>query len=311
MAESTTTTAELVKPPSLPKRILEKIKGLSTRDKILGFGLILAAIIAALVFFLILPANERLATAQVNYNDLKNQKSTTETTIASKPTSQQQYDQAKVKYDEYIAKYQAPMLPEDLDRLITTFLTDCGFETTSLTLTPVTTENTSPFVPGSTRWVSPTETSTSTAAGGAATAPGGTVSGLAGSGSTSSSTSSSRSSSSGSATAADSSTAGEGVEDAAAAAASGSSARAGSTSASATPAATTSLFVYTVAVSVTGPTESYLTVLERIQSLPWIDLPDATPALIAMSAQEEESESTTLTLSFKIYVHPDATFKTP
>jgi len=121
--------------------------GLSLREKGLIWALLIVLLVLAVIFLLIIPANDRLASAQGERDTLRSEQATTLMTIAAISMNQETLDSAQAEHQKYLTMYQAPLHPEDVDRMITTLIMDCGFSPSALTLTTTTSEFLTAYTP--------------------------------------------------------------------------------------------------------------------------------------------------------------------
>jgi hypothetical protein len=292
--------------PSAFKTIGAKLRGLSLREQVMIWVFVLLVLIMCAVFFLLLPADERLNTAADNYLNLQSQETSTRLTIATIPQSQKLFEDSQARYAEYILKYQAPMLPEDIDRMITTLIEDCGFTASSLTLHPYATEDVAAFSSQAPSWELPNP---EIAADADAVAQG-AGDGTAGSAPTSA----------GEATGADAGTAAGASADGSTATAAGDSAAASATPATAAPSVDSGggsgqTQVFAVEVSVLGYEDSFFQFLDRTVPLTWLKVltTSYTPPTYDQTGYyyTDSTEEQTYSFNLKIYVHPEATVKNP
>jgi cell division protein FtsL len=297
-----------------PKRPRRKLR---LREKLLIFAVILIALVMALVFLLIMPTYTQLVVVEQEYSDLASQRQTTDTTIATIPGNQERIGREQLRYNDFLQKYQAPMLPEDLDRMVTVLLEDCGFRVSSLTLSPLATETVDSRQILQPSWQVPTAADPLAQQ---ATSPlGGTLAG----------------SSQDAATIAGLEPSTEGSADqspeyaAQASTYSADSAAASASSATVSSGSGASVMLYNVNASVQGSNDNFYILLDRKASSPWISIGDYTLVLSAPATSSSatttttttttpssngdtgRSDLTTFSLQLKIYVHPLATLKTP
>lgn len=132
--------------------LVQAAKNLSLRERVLIWTLVIVALILALLLLLILPAQDRLAAARSEHAVLQSEESDTLRAIATLSTNKEIRENAQNQYDDYLQRYQASMLPEDLDRMLTMLIEDCGFAPSSLTLNPQLIEQVPPFTSVPTSW---------------------------------------------------------------------------------------------------------------------------------------------------------------
>ena len=148
-------SVDLGKRPSIIKDIVGIVKNLSTREKALIWILLITALVLALLLLLILPANDRMIAARSDLEALRSEQLTTQLTIAATPTNQARLDDAQARHDLALLQYQAPMLPEDIDRMLTSLLINCGFSASSLNLNIVRYDTVPSFMPAEPVWEIP------------------------------------------------------------------------------------------------------------------------------------------------------------
>lgn len=285
--------AQMGEKPSVGASFKKAIAKLSLREKVMIWALVIIAIVMALIFLLILPAQDRLMAAEQNNDTLINEENRTRLTIASMPTNQEVLAAAQARYDENLDLYQADMLPEDIDRMITGMIVDAGFSAVSLSMGPFAYETVESFTGEASAWEQPStevtpavdettatgEVDEGQAQGAEATGQETTVQG-------------------GSAT----NDATSGLDTAVTSGATGDEVQQGGSS---------DVKVYTVYVTMNGYEESYYAFLDRVIPLSWMKIETSTfnppPTLYADYAALEQSYSFTL----KLYVHDSATVKNP
>lgn len=302
-----TALASLQEKPSALGSIKQALGGLSMREKVLIWGLIVLAVIMALVFFLILPANDNLTAAETELQILKDEEVAARLVIANSSSNQEVVEAAQARYDEYIAKYQAPMLPEDIDRMLTALIEDCGFTAATLSLNPYTVEGVPGYYAQSTSWELPhPSTSEGSATGATGTEGSEGAEGAATGDSTATGTE-------GSADAAGTGTASEGAtsgtEDPSASLNDVATSDTGSSDTSTgdvTGGPQAQVFV--VQMTAVGTDESFYALLDRVVPLSWVKLISSTyTPLTYYSTTYNENYSFT----FKIYVNSAAEVKAP
>ncbi|GHT79046.1 hypothetical protein FACS1894104_3100 [Actinomycetota bacterium] len=278
--------------------IVSKFKALSNREKILIFGLIVVAIMLAIILLLVIPAQDRLTAAQSEYQAANASKVSTDLEIANRPIYQSNLQKAEARYNEYLAKYQAPMQPEDIDRMLTTLIEDTGFEAMSLQLAPITQESVGAFVVVSPAWVLPTagDTDTNTNAAGATANSGSAADNSAADSTDSSSTGATPTNTN----------AGSGSN----ANAGSSSQNTGQNSSSTGP----SVQLYAVQVTANGYDQNFFALLDRVVPLTWLKLMSTSytpPSSLVVYSGNTGDDSQLYVFTFNIYVNPDATVKQP
>lgn len=285
--------------PSAARSVSKALNNLSTREKVLIWALIIVALIIALLFLLILPANERLAQAQNERGALLIEESSTQMTIAATSTNQSLLEESAARRDEFVLKYQAPLLPEDIDRMLTTVVTECGFTAVSLAMEPLAAENVPAFTIVPTAWgltqsalLAAVLQGDVSAAGDASGGDAGTSAAVTGG------------------TAESSATTDSAATDAAAEASEAGTAPAPDASgASGTPDEGPLALVYTVQVTAVGCDDSFYAFLDRVGSLSWIKISASTftpEPLVVTSATTGEQ---THTFMVKILINAEASGK--
>lgn len=301
--------AALAEKPSAAKSISTALKKLSLRERVLIWALLILAAVMALIFFLVLPANDRLVEAQSVRDALINEENTTRLSIAGIPHNEELLEDAQARYAEYLLKYQAPMYPEDIDRMITTLIEDCGFTAATLSLQPYVTEGVPSYIGQALSWELPHPETTDTSAGGTvtgdstggadtanassegATADDPTTSGMdAAVTGTSSPDSTTDATGSASDTGADQGNANESAANA--------------LDATAGPEAQ----VFNVQITVVGTEDSYYALLDRVLPLSWLKISSVSYSPPSSTASTLD---TNFVISLKIYVNAEATVKQP
>jgi len=148
-------TPTLDQGPTVSQRIGKAFSGLSFRERFLLWGLLIIVVLLLLIFFLIIPANDNLIAAQDNREVLRTEELTTRMTIAATPTNQEILQSSESRYAEYLLLYQAPLYPEEIDRMLTTLIHDCGFTAASLDLNQAQLEHLTGFLPPEPSWQIP------------------------------------------------------------------------------------------------------------------------------------------------------------
>lgn len=293
----------LAEKPSIMKSVSGALGKLSTREKALIWGLIIVAAIMAMIFFLVMPANDRLTEAQSVRDTLTMEENSTRLTIAAMPSNETMLQEAQARYDTYIAKYQAPMLPEDIDRMITTLLEDSGLSVATLSLNPSVTEGVATFTGQAASWEIPNPTvveTTATGTGSADETAAGAEGAQAGAdASAESGTEGATGSEANTGTDESANALDAAVTEDSSAAASGDSSSSG---------VEAQVQVYTVDVSAIGVEENYYALLDRVIPLTWLKINSSSYVPITSTSTNLEIS---FSISFKIYVNPSATVKQP
>ena len=268
----------IVDKPSLFQSIADAAKGLSLREKAMIVAILFIGIILVLVLLILSPANDRLIAAESENSALRSEQINAELNIASMTSYQTRLEEAQANQAVAIGKYQAMMLPEDIDRMMTSMLEGCGFTAGTLILAPATTEEVGSFVPSAPTWVMPNavESAPSGAEEGAeATPAAGSQEGASES---------------------DGAFVPDGYPE------EDHSSLANSTGSS-------QVQVFTVQVSVIGYDESFHALLDKILPQTWIKIMSTTYTPPSSSYYEESYVPQAFSITFKIYVHPSATLK--
>ncbi|MCL2806558.1 MAG: hypothetical protein FWD27_00095 [Coriobacteriia bacterium] len=275
--------------PSFSRSVSMVLSSLSTREKAMIWALLVITLILALVFFLILPAQDRLVLAQNERDALRFEQTSTRSTIAAISTNQDILTSATERHDEHLLKYQAPLLPESIDRMITTMVQDCGFTASSLTLNALKIETITSFEPAPPSWEIPNPQASSSelqpqgngdATGGSEPEVGESTHDLEAQGD-------------------DASLDNEGV----------SLPPMNNEHVPAAPSVEHEVQVYEVQISVVGEEAHFYALLDRVVPLSWIKVVSSsyTPPGGYLTNSSPGAQSCTLT--FKVYVHADATAK--
>jgi cell division protein FtsL len=128
------------KTPEERSVVVQKILGLSLREKVLIIALVAALVIAGGLFFVVNPAFEKISAIEQEIATLEDQRTTYEMAISETPLYKEQYEKSKVTYEELQKKFLVPMTPEALDKFMTGMILSSEFEITSLnmsTLQPI------------------------------------------------------------------------------------------------------------------------------------------------------------------------------
>jgi cytoskeletal protein RodZ len=264
--------------------VIKLLQGLSSRERILIFTAVALAIVVVFALLLIMPSAERLTEANTTLSSAKSNRAMTDVEIAALTTYQKNYDDHKARHDASADQYQHPMQPEEIDRLITMLMEDCGFEPASLTLHPPVADNVAAFVA-----VPPSATTPLTGAGTGATANSNNAAGTTGTNATGTATTE------------------------------GTAANASSTSSAATPATPSSsatdtsastegaaVQVYTVDVMVLGNEDAFFDLLDRVVPLTWLKIMSTS---YAVSSTFETSGEHLYMIKLALYVSATATAK--
>jgi hypothetical protein len=131
------------KPAPPPKQNF--FQRLSKREQVMLIVLIVLVIGAVLIYFAIIPASKNLKKTHKEIETLRATEMQMRDDIAQLPIYKTQYDEAKLRYDTAIGKYNTPMDPELLDETITSLMTDSGFDPSSLTMSAIASEAISPY----------------------------------------------------------------------------------------------------------------------------------------------------------------------
>jgi type II secretory pathway component PulM len=118
-----------------PNPLTAALANINLRERILLIGLALAVAIAAVVYFAVLPAMDRMKSLQEEIDTLSEQKIEMESVIARTAGFQADYELSKQDYNDYQQFFFSYMTPEDLDRSVTKMLQDAGLEPTRFSMT--------------------------------------------------------------------------------------------------------------------------------------------------------------------------------
>lgn len=303
--------AEIAERPSLIRRADKALKNLSARERALLWALAIVVVILALLLLLILPGNDRLMAAKSQQQQLRSDQIAAQMAIAEIPVSQELLLDSEARYGEYLERYQAVLLPEEIDRMLTSLIQDCGFTASSLTLAPSTTEGVPRFAATALSQGQPSvattggsggEDATGTSAPAATDSTGVPNATTGGDGTSVAVTG-----------AADDGSSDNGASDAGSAPSSSRS-DGGSTAAAAdTPEGASAIDpqvqVYHVQATVIGSDESFLALLDKTLPLSWLKIDSSTYTPSPSAYASGSSAQLSSTFNFKIYVHAEASAK--
>lgn len=118
--------------------VLKKgINGLTKREQVMIYGLVVIVIIAVLVFLIILPALTNLSELDSEVSELQNKKMEMEYAISQVDDFEERYVAAEKAFKSYKKQLFLPMDPESLDELVTSLLVDSGLTPKNLTMSPL------------------------------------------------------------------------------------------------------------------------------------------------------------------------------
>ncbi|MDR1088188.1 MAG: hypothetical protein LBL23_02800 [Coriobacteriales bacterium] len=311
---------QLGEKPSVFKSIKRALGRLSTRERVLIWAFVIVGAALALVFLLVLPAHDGLLGAEDEQRTLEGEQASTQQTIATIANNQQLLASAESRHVEALLKYQAPQLPEDIDRMFTTLVEDCGFTAQAISLNPATVETVGRYDAGGLSWELPTDEASASAEG--ATTDAGSAEPAAGSPDATAGGETGVPSDAGVAPADASGADGTGAGDASAAGTSaavlgsgGEGTESAASAGTAAPAAEAQALVYTVQLSMVGNDANYFALIDRILPLSWLKITSLTytPPVLGTAAEEaaEEAVKKPYTVSLKMYVSIGAELKQP
>jgi hypothetical protein len=130
--------------PGLPPK-QNFFQRLSKREQWMSIILIILVVGAVLIYFAIMPASKNLNKVHGEIKTLRATEVQMRDDIAQLPIYKTQFDEAKLRYDTALVKYNSPMDPELLDETITSLMTDSGFDPSSLTMSSIGNEAISPY----------------------------------------------------------------------------------------------------------------------------------------------------------------------
>jgi hypothetical protein len=107
--------------------------------------LVVLVVGAALIYFGIMPATKNLDKLHDEIDDLRTTEMQMRDDIAQLPIYKTQFDEAKLRYDTALGKYNIPMDPELLDVTITGLMAESGFDPSSLTMSAIASEALTPY----------------------------------------------------------------------------------------------------------------------------------------------------------------------
>ena len=114
--------------------IVNAFGGLSTREKVMVYGLVIVVIVAVLGFFVIIPTLDKLSTLQEDVDGLIDQQANYQMQISQTPAFKQQYEEASANLKKYETFFYSVMQPETIDKTITSLVRKVGMRPQSLTL---------------------------------------------------------------------------------------------------------------------------------------------------------------------------------
>jgi type II secretory pathway component PulM len=113
---------------------------LSTRERFLIIGLLIAAALTALVYFAVLPTMERVDILHDEIDTLTIQKDEMDAVIAQTAGHFENYELSKKDYNVYQEFFYPYLAPEDLDRMVTGMLMDANLDPTRLSMSSLAVE---------------------------------------------------------------------------------------------------------------------------------------------------------------------------
>ena len=116
------------------------LKSLKSNEIQMLFTLVIVAVAALVIYFILLPMYNGLADLEKDNDDLRNQEYEIRNQIAQAPGYQNMHDEARADYFRYIAYFYSPMAPELIDERITSMLIAHGMTPATLTMTTLTVE---------------------------------------------------------------------------------------------------------------------------------------------------------------------------
>ncbi|MDR0350950.1 MAG: hypothetical protein LBH64_05290, partial [Coriobacteriales bacterium] len=124
-----------------PGPLARALAKLSLRERVLIIGLLIAAIIAAVAFLIVLPALDRISTLSTEVSTLREERDNLHEKTDLRPQYQEQYDKALKDYENYQRFYYPFMDPETIDASITNLMLANGLSPKSLTMGPLADED--------------------------------------------------------------------------------------------------------------------------------------------------------------------------
>ncbi|MDR1358905.1 MAG: hypothetical protein LBJ48_06090 [Coriobacteriales bacterium] len=322
--------AQLGDKPSVFKSFRRLLGRLSVRERVLIWSFAIVGVALALLFLLVLPAQSGLLGAVDEQKTLLGEQSTAQQTIATIPVNEELFASAETRHVEALLRYQAPQLPEDIDRMLTTLVEDCGFTAQAISLSAATQETVGTYEAAGPTWTLPTD-EVSAGAGDAtqsASSPN-LVTGTEGTGGPSSAgttpTDATDAPDTDATGADDGSTPddgggrGEGSSAAVLGAGEGDTVNAGSAgttgAGTSAPPVEPQTLVYSVQLNMVGNDANYFALIDRVLPLSWLKIVSLsyTPPILGTEAEEEaeEAERKPYAMSLKLYANVAAEVKQP
>ncbi|MDR2196864.1 MAG: hypothetical protein LBO07_02745 [Coriobacteriales bacterium] len=138
LSEETATNLGVARKSDKP--LAAALAKLSTRERVLIVGLLIVALVTALVYFVLLPALERISNLQEEVIALQTERDELDSIIAQEAGWRDNYERSKKDYNVYQQFFSPYMTPEDLDRMVTQMLVDAGLDPTRLSMTSLAVE---------------------------------------------------------------------------------------------------------------------------------------------------------------------------
>lgn len=113
----------------------KSFKNLTKREQVMIYGLVIVAVVAILVFLIILPAMTHISDLQAEVSELQIEDNEMRLTIASAESYEQTYEDSQKKFNAYKKQLYTPMDPESLDEMVTSFLVESGLTPKNLNMT--------------------------------------------------------------------------------------------------------------------------------------------------------------------------------
>lgn len=108
--------------------------GLTKREQVMIYGLVIVAVVAVLGFFVFIPILNNISSLQEEVSTLEITEMEYQTQINQTPAFQQQYEEAAANLALYTTFFYEEMQPETIDKTITSLVKKVGMRPTSLTL---------------------------------------------------------------------------------------------------------------------------------------------------------------------------------
>jgi hypothetical protein len=118
---------------------------LSARERTLIYALIVFGAIAAVSFLLVLPGLDSIGALENRAEEAEIARDEYSAVIALGQGSKEAIDEARANYDKATGSLIGQTLPEELDKTVTGYFVNAGFQLQTLTISPLTPEQVAPF----------------------------------------------------------------------------------------------------------------------------------------------------------------------